>query len=75
MNITEYKAQIKTALGNAFPDLETQMGTTNYNRLITGITRRPIRYLLNELDARTGTGKRYDQIVATLRTEFGIDIE
>ena len=75
MNLTEYKAQIRTTLGNAFPDLETQMGTTDYNRLITGITRKPIQYLLNELDSRTGVGKRYDQIVATLRTEFGIDIE
>jgi len=73
MDITQYKALIKTSLDNAFPDLETQMGTTDYTKLVTGITRKPIQYLLNELDARTSQGKRYDQMVSALRAEFGVD--
>ena len=75
MNLIEYKALIKTELETAFPDLETQMGATDFSRLITGITRRPLKHLLNELDARTGQGKRYDQVVASLRADFDIDKE
>ena len=73
MNLTEYKALIRSELETNFPDLETQMGATDFNRLVTGITRRPARWLLNELDARTGEGIRYDETVASLRSLFEID--
>ena len=73
MNLTEYKALIKSELQTNFPNLETQMGTTDFNRLVTGITRRPARWLLNELDARTPVGARYDEAVAVLQAAFGVD--
>ena len=75
MNLTEYKALIKNELQTAFPNLETQMGSTDFNKLVIGITRRPIKWLLNELHQRTGVGIRYDETVASLRAEFGIDEE
>lgn len=75
MNLTEYKALIRSELETNFPDMETQIGTTDFNRLVTGITKRPARWLLNELDERTPTGQRYDEAVAVLRNAFGIDVD
>ena len=75
MNLVEYKALIRSELETNFPDMETQIGTTDFNRLIIGITRRPARWLLNELDARTPAGQRYDEAVAVLRAAFDIDVE
>lgn len=73
MNLVQYKALIRQNLTDNFPDMETQIGTTDFNRLVTGITRRPARWLLNELDERTPAGARYDEAVAVLCTAFGID--
>ena len=74
MNLTDYKQLIKEDLLNSFPNLETQMGTTDYNKLIVGITKKPLRYLLNELHNRIGPGIRYDEMVAMLRADFSVDI-
>ena len=73
MNLTKYKALIRGGIDQRFPDLETAMGSSDYTKLIKLITKKPLRWLLNELHSRISQGVRYDEMIAITRTDFEID--
>ena len=75
MNLKEYKVLIKDQLTTDFPDIESNIGSDSLDKLAKDITKKPLRLILDELDSRIGTGVRYDETVAKVRTEFEIDGE
>lgn len=74
MNLTEFKQQINSALIAKFPNIVTQMGQTDFDKLVKWCSKKPVKWFVEELDSRIVTGVMYKDKYPELKAEFEVDI-
>lgn len=74
MNLQELRTEIHDKLLIKFPNIETQMGATDFAKLVKWCSKKPIKWFVEELDSRLTTGVTYMSKYPAIKEEFEVDL-